>query len=420
MIVLGLADTIMVGKYGSKELAAASFVNAIFALVVIFAIGFSYGMTPLVGARYGAKDKEGVGRIIVAGWGSSTTVALGVSVVLTAFYFCLPYLGQPVVLLPEIQTYYLIQLFSVPFILWFSMLKQFSDGVGDTRMPMWVMIFGDVLNIFGNWLLIFGVWGCPRMGLAGAGWATFASRALSFALLGYIFYFTHHYSPYREVVHGMRILRSDYRLLLRTGLPIALQMGMEASSFSVVTIFLGWLGASALAAHQIMNSVGSICFMIYYGIGAAVAVRVSHFNGQGAFMEIRRTASTGAIMILASGIVMSAMVFIVRNHLCGWFTKDVAVEETLLSLILPFLLYQIGDAMQTNYANALRGMQDVKPLIRYAFIAYIVVSIPASFVFGILLHGGARGIWFGFPIGLTTAAVLFARRFYGHFGFWKR
>jgi multidrug resistance protein, MATE family len=412
MLVMGLADTLMVGHFGSAELAAAGFVNAIFALVAIFSLGFTYGLTPVVGARYGQGDSEGIGRVLKGGWGVYTLAAVGITVVVLGFYFCIPYLGQPQELLPLIKPYFLIQMGSIPFMVWFGLLKQFSDGVADTRTPMWVMLFGDALNIFGNWLLIYGNWGCPRLGLAGAGWATFASRGVSLAVLAYLFFCTRHYEVYRNAMRKARFLWDDFFMLNRMGWPIALQMGMETASFSVASIFLGWIGTTALAAHQIMVNVGSLCFMIYYGIGAAVAVRISHFSGRGETVEVRRTANAGMVLIFSSGLVMSLLVFACRHYLGGWFTDDARVEQVLLTLMLPFLLYQLGDSMQTNFANSLRGIGDVKPLMRFAFIAYIVVSLPASYLFGIALHGGARGVWLGFPLGLTTAGVLFMIRFY--------
>lgn len=411
MLVMGLADTLMVGHFGSTSLAAAGFVNAIFALVAIFALGFTYGLTPVVGARYGQGDSDGIGRVMRGGWAVYTLAAVGITVVVLGFYFCIPYLGQPQELLPLIKPYFLIQLGSIPFIVWFGLLKQFSDGVADTRTPMWVMLFGDALNIFGNWLLIYGNWGCPRLGLAGAGWATFASRGVSFLVLAYLFFCSRHYEVYRNAMRKARFLWDDFFLLNRMGWPIALQMGMETASFSVASIFLGWIGSTALAAHQIMVNVGSLCFMVYYGIGAAVAVRISHFRGRGDIAEVRRTAWCGMVLIFSSGVLMASLVFACRNYLGGWFTDDARVGQLLLTLMLPFLLYQLGDSMQTNFANSLRGIGDVKPLMWFAFIAYIVVSLPASYLFGIVFHGGARGIWLGFPLGLTTAGVLFLIRF---------
>lgn len=82
------------------------------------------------------------------------------------------------------------------------------------------------------------------------------------------------------------------------------------------------------------------------------------------------------------------------------------------TLITPMLLYQFGDGLQVCYANALRGRGDVNIMMGIAFIAYFVVSLPASYFFGFLLGWGVSGVWMGFPFGLTTAGILYFWRFY--------
>ena len=77
-----------------------------------------------------------------------------------------------------------------------------------------------------------------------------------------------------------------------------MQMGMETASFSLSAIMVGWIGTTALAAHQVMLAISQICFMMYYGMGAAVAVRVSNFRGQNDRMNVRRSAYAGFHIML--------------------------------------------------------------------------------------------------------------------------
>ena len=67
--------------------------------------------------------------------------------------------------------------------------------------------------------------------------------------------------------------------------------------------------------------------------------------------------------------------------------------------------------MQCAYSNALRGISDVKPVVLYAFIAYFVISLPAGYLFGFVLDLGLTGIWMSFPLGLTSAGLMFLLRF---------
>ena len=71
----------------------------------------------------------------------------------------------------------------------------------------------------------------------------------------------------------------------------------------------------------------------------------------------------------------------------------------------------VGDGLQCNFSNALRGIADVKPVMLYAFIAYFVISLPAGYLFGFILDWGLTGVWMSFPFGLTSAGVMFYLRF---------
>lgn len=83
-------------------------------------------------------------------------------------------------------------------------------------------------------------------------------------------------------------------------------------------------------------------------------------------------------------------------------------------MVWPIIFYQVGDGMQSCYVNALRGIGDVKKLLKYSFICYGVVTIPLSFLFGIVMDHGTIGIWWGFPVGLSLAGGLYLRRFLWH------
>ena len=130
------------------------------------------------------------------------------------------------------------------------------------------------------------------------------------------------------------------RLLHKLGRPLGLQMGMETASFSLCAVMQGWIGADPLAAHQIMTSVGSTCFMVYYGIGAAVAIRVSHFYGVNDIRNVRRSSLTGYLMILAIGLTLAITISTFITDICAFFTDDTNIRHIVVSLVIPFVLYQ--------------------------------------------------------------------------------
>lgn len=411
IILVSFADTMMVGHYRTSDLAAASFVNNVFNLVIIFSTGFSYGLTPVVGRFFGKSDFRSVGRMLKNSLAANSLIAVLLVLVMTAVYLNVDRLGQPAELLPLIRPYYLVLLASLLPVLLFNAFKQFADGITDTLTPMWILLAGNIVNIFGNWCLIFGKLGCPEMGLLGAGISTLISRILTVVIFACIFFFSGKYAQYREGFLCGKVNRRDFRTLNRLGWPVGLQMGMETGSFSLATIMVGWLGTLSLAAHQVMLTVGQLGFMLYYGMAAAIAVRTSHFLGQGDVRNVRDSATAGFQLILIMAAVVSTGIFAFRNSIGGLFSENMEVAAIVAQLVIPFIIYQFGDGMQCAYSNALRGISDVNPVILIAFIAYFLVSLPAGYIFGFVCGWGLTGIWMSFPLGLTTAGLLYFLRF---------
>ena len=411
IILVSFADTMMVGHYRTEDLAAASFVNNLFNLVIIFSTGFSYGLTPVVGKLYAKSDYAGVGGMLKNSLAANSLVAVLLVLLMSAVYFNVDKLGQPEELLPLIKPYFIVLLASLLPVLLFNAFKQFADGITDTVTPMWILLLSNVVNIFGNWCLIFGKLGCPEMGLLGAGISTLVSRIITVLIFAGIFFFSKKYAPYRTGFMESRTNRKDFSTLNRLGWPVGLQMGMETGSFSLATIMVGWLGTLSLAAHQVMLTVGQLGFMLYYGMAAAIAVRSSYFLGQGDIRNVRNSVSAGFQLILMMAAVVSAVIFLFRRSIGGLFSENPEVAAIVAQLVIPFIIYQFGDGMQCAYSNALRGISDVKPVVGIAFIAYFLISLPAGYIFGFLCGWGITGIWMSFPLGLTTAGLLYWLRF---------
>lgn len=411
MIILGFADTMMVGHHSTTELGAASFVNNIINLVIITATGFSYGLTPIVGGLFGREELPQAGRALRCALLANLMAGAIMMAALGILYFNIGNIGQPKELLPYIKPYYLVLLASIPFVMLFNAFKQFTDSITETRTSMWILLTGNLLNIIGNYVLIYGKAGMPEMGVVGAGVATLLSRVVMVALFLFVFLSRKKMRPYREGFFVLGWSRQLVRRLVSLGTPIALEMGMETASFSLSIIMVGWLGTIALASHQVMITISQFTFMVYYGLGAAVALRTSYFNGQDDRDNVRHTVVAGLQVMVALELLLSGIIFLLRNHIGGWFTDSAEVSSTVISLMVPFFIYQFGDGLQINYANALRGIADVKPLMVIAFIAFFVISLPVGYFCGFVLNFGLVGVWMAFPFGLTSAGVMMWYRF---------
>lgn len=394
-IAQSFADTSMIGQYGTLELSSAGFVNNVFNLLIFFVLGLSYSTTPVVGSLWGQGRKDDARRALNNSLVVSTIGSAVLLLLLAVVYLNLDNLGQPSELMPYIRPYFITLTLSVPFIAVFNSFKQYSDATGDTRTPMWVMLISNVVNVVGNYILIF----VCDMGLLGAGIATLLSRIFMAVWM------------WVKVGIGRGYDAKGIMYLTRKGLPISVQLCLEAGSFNVCALFMGWIGANALAAHQVMCVVGSLCFMVYYGIGAAAAVRISHYRGLKDMNGVRETAYVALGMTAVIGVVVTISVLVFHGLLFSVFTTSQEVIAILVSMLPAFAAYQIGDLAQTIFANCLRAVEDVKSMMLSAFVAYIIVSIPCSYIFAFPLGMGAAGIWWGFPFGLSVAAILYYWRF---------
>ena len=410
VVLVSFADTFMIGHYGVRDLAAASFVNNMTMILVLAGLGFSLGLTPLISDAESKGERRKVGTLLREGLKANAVLAALVAAVLAVLYFNLGRMGQPEELLPLIRPYFLVVSVSILTTFFFNAFKQFTDGTMRPTVSMVIIITSNALNIVGNYVLIYGKWGFPELGLLGAGISTLFARFFTVAAMAGYFFLNGRTSEYRRGFasgdgHGM------FGKIIRLGAPISGQMAMDTEAFSVIVIIVGWLGTTALAAHQVMTTISQICYMMYIAVGSGAAILISSLKGQGLTREVGMTAKTAYALTLGLTLICSCIVLTAIRPLAALFTDSAEVVSLAVTLVLPFILYQFGDGMQICFSNCLRGIQCVKPILPVAFVSYILISIPASWLFGIALGFGLRGIWFGYPISLTLAGLLYLMMF---------
>ena len=255
VIIMGFADTMMVGRYSTDALAAASFVNSVFNLMTFFLLGYSYGLTPLVSSLFGQGKHEQAGGTLKQAVVCNLLFALFLMFIMGVAYFFLDHMGQPAQILGLVRPYYITIWVSIFFVALFNALRQFTDGITETQTAMWALLSGNVLNIVGNYLLIYGVGPFPELGLLGAGLSTMTSRIVMSLILLVVLLVRKRYAVYRQGVRTTALHGSELRYINKQSMPIALQMGMESGAFTFTGIMAGWIGAVDLATFQVMVTV---------------------------------------------------------------------------------------------------------------------------------------------------------------------
>ena len=412
-----LVDTFMVGKLGTTELAAVSLASSIALMGFLFVNGLLMGATPIVGQLFATADidvdekRMQMGKIFqnqILLSVVSSVLMLGLLYVVRLFLYNM---GQDVAVVDCAIPYYVILIISILPNTLFMAGKQLLEGLGNTSVAMAITIVANIVNIVFNYFLIYGNCGFPQMGVIGAGLATFIARVVMAVALFIMIYMRH---EWRQYCKEFRIGLFDWRCvvgILRVGFPIAVHILVEMSAFSLSGIMMGWLGAAALASHQIAAQTGNVLFMVVLGISAATTIRVSHQYGAKDYVAMRMAANASIHLCLFANMVMGILLVIFRKNVVMLFSSDPEVIRLGSQVLIMAGIFQLSDGMQAVGAGILRGLKDVKVTMYVAFLSYLVINLPLGYIMAFVVGLGAPGVWMGFIGGLSVAAILFRIRY---------
>jgi MATE family multidrug resistance protein len=411
-VMLGVVDSMMVGRVGAEPLAASSLVNGLVFLVVVFGLGMTLAISPLVAIARGSEDHEQCGIILRQGLLINVLVALILNAVVYFGADLIYYLNQPPLVARLAVSYTKIISFTIlPFML-FQSYRQFIEGLYHTRPAMYIMILANLVNVFGNWVFIFGNLGFPAMGLDGAGYSTLATRIF---MGGVMMIYVMSSKRFREFDPSLKFKSFNFhiiRKILNLGIPTGVQHFFEVGAFAFSAVMIGWLGSKPLAAHQIALSMASMTFMIILGISAAGTIRVGNALGRKDLQGVR-DAGYSALFLAAGIMAIFAITFItLRQVLPTLYIDNPEVISIAASLLIVAGFFQISDGVQAVGLGILRGITDVKMPMLISFVSYWVIGFPVGYILGFMTSLGVVGIWIGLLLGLTLAAIFFTLRFY--------
>ncbi|HCY75579.1 MAG TPA: MATE family efflux transporter [Ignavibacteriales bacterium] len=411
IIMMGVVDSVMVGRLGSVPLAAASLGNSLIFIILIIGIGCSIVISPLVAILVGGKRYSECGIY----FRQSLMVNVFLSVIMIGIILLgvnfIHNLNQPPEVIDLTIVYMsIVGLSALPLMI-YQTYKQFIEGLSVMKPAMVIAILANIINGFANWVLIFGELGFPKLGLAGAAWATFCSRVFMAMVIMFYVMKNEKFKQYDVTFNFRGINFPVIKKILRLGLPSGFQYFFEVGAFSFAVIMIGWIGANELAAHQIAINLASISFMGVLGISQAASIRVGNAMGEKNISKIRKAGFTG-IVLGASIMSLAGLTFILLNNfLPRLYIDDEAVISIASRLIIIAALFQLSDGTQAVGIGVLRGLTDVKGPTIITFIAYWVISLPIAYVLAFIFKLGVQGVWIGLLIGLTASAILLTLRF---------
>lgn len=411
-MVMGFVDVVMIGRLGPEAMAAGVIGTTFFFTLLLVCMGVVMAVNPLVAQAAGAGDERGVGRAVRQGLWLATMLGMPLMLLYAFAEPILAAAGQERATAVMASSYLgAIMWGTIPH-LWFTALRGFAEGLARPRPILLVATLGALLNVFGNWVLMYGNLGVPALGLVGCG---LSSAIVMWSVFGGMLLVTKRLPVFRHFAVFSEIRRPDPRMfgrIFRLGWPIGVTFGLESGLFLSATLLMGWVGTTALAAHQIALNAASVAFMVPLGIAMATTVRVGQATGRGDVAGAERAGWSGILLGVAA-MLLPAILFWTRPEWVIWLYMGAAAETvegmevaaqaaTLLGLAAVFQLF---DGAQVAAGGALRGLQETRPPMVVGAIAYWGIGLSAAYLLTFRAGWGASGVWWGLTLGLAAAAI---------------
>jgi MATE family multidrug resistance protein len=410
-IVTSMTDNIFLGFIGIEEQAAGILSGNVFTLLLVFSIGMSQGLTPLIANAHVNHQLNQKASLLKNSLVLNIVISIVLFVLASLFAANLNLLNQPpdvaILTRPFIEV---ISFSLVPVTVFFT-LKQYAEGLTNTRASMYISVIGNILNIILNYCLIYGKFGLPCMGYMGTAWATFWSRvfmAVAFAL--YIFY----HKKLKEIVKPFlqeRVTLPQLKNLFNIGIGPALQFVFEVAAFALAGIMAGWLGKITLDAHGIALSIAAFTYMFTSGISGAASIRVANYKGLNDWKNIKIAGRAGFVLAAIIMLGFAALLLTFYETLPTFFNKHQEVIKVSSGLLLVAAVFQLFDGIQVTGLGILRGLSDVKIPTVIALTAYWIIALPLAYFFGFTEKLDIYGIWYGLTAGLIFSAITLYARF---------
>ena len=412
-VLIGVGDTLIVGRYSAEALAALVLGTTIYFIIFIFGAGFSFAAMALISTANTEGDNIKIRRITrMALW-----LSMAFSFLVSPFFIfsesLLLFLGQDFNLAVLASDYLIFSGIAMFPALSSSVLRCYLAGMEYVKVTFYISIVAVLLNLLINYLLVFGMFGLPELGIIGAGIATVLVNLFMF--ISFLIYAKIKLTHHNLFVRFWRPDRGVIGLVLKMGSAIGITSLAEAGLFSASSIMIGWLGQVELAAHGIALQLASITFMLHLGLSDAATIRVSSALGK---MDKHKIVNECcAALVISLGISSLAILIFLGfpKLLISTFLNSEEINSNLIiemgiALLALAALFQLVDGGQALAIHLLRGLHDTTIPMYLAVISYWIIGLPCGYILSFHYNFGAQGIWLGLVLGLGFACLFLFMR----------
>ncbi|WP_375454474.1 MATE family efflux transporter [uncultured Methylobacterium sp.] len=413
------ADTVLLGRLGAQDLAAATLATSLYFILFICGIGLTSAVAPLIAEALGRDPRatDAVRRLVRAGFWAASLVSVPLMIGLWHTQALLDVLGEPPDLTEAAGRYVRALQWAMWPSLLFMVLRGTFSALERPAWPLAASLLALPVNVvLGLWLAFEGT-GRLGLGLVGVGIATTAAAFFTLAVLLAVICCDASLRRFRLLHRVWRFDVAGLSAVFRLGLPMAATGLAEAGLFEAAALGMGLFGARQLAAHAVAIQVAAICFMVPNGVAQAATVRVGLRRGAQDADGMRRAGHVALALGLGFMVACASAQLGAPRLLIGLFLDlDARENAAVIPYAVGFLglaaLFAVADGVQSVMLGMLRGLQDTRVPMLIAVGGYWGIGVPlgAGLAWGAGLEG--TGIWLGFCAGLFVVAVLLAARWH--------
>ncbi len=408
--LLGVADTLLVAGLGAVAIAGVGSALQVMFLLISVLSALAVGNAVLVAQAVGARDLARAGQIGRQSliWSVVFSIPLAIGGLLLARPIVAMFGLEPAVAAIGAQ-YLQVTMGTVVVLVGLFIGGGVLRGAGDSRTPMLVTAFANLLNIGLAYGLIYGHFGLPALGAVGSAWATFVARGLALMMLVGVLWRGRNGVSIRGAGTWLPDLQVA-RKVLKIGVPAALEQVLVSSAFLALTLVVAGLGTAGLAAHRIAFNALSLSFLPGIGFGIAATALVGQSIGARRLAEggaAARVATTWAVIWMSA---IGLLLLIFAPQVLHLFSSDPAVVAAGTGGLRAVALLQPFWAVLFVQSGALRGTGNTGFPLRVSGTG-IWLSVGLAFALESLFGGGLATIWVAFLLVAPFTAFLMWRRF---------
>lgn len=354
VMAFGVVDTVIAGRYSPQALAVLSVASSIFISTHVALNGLVQALLPVWAELHGANQPLRLGRSVR----QAVYIMLAASAAGMALLWhpdpWLRWSQVPPALWPEIKQYLDILAVSMLPSLLFRMYGTLNQSLGLPRLVTALQVAALMVKVPLSVLLTFGWGDVAGLGVVGCAWATLTVNTGMALTAVWMLRHSPIYRPYRLWQRLERPEPAQLRRFARLGVPAALTIGVEVTSFTLMSLLIARLGSVASASHQIAASMAAMCYMMPLALGIAASARTGYWIGAGDRRRARQSIVQGLVMAAGLALITALAMALGRHRLASWFTADAAVAAAAAVWLGWVALYHLADALQAVCTFLLR------------------------------------------------------------------